>query len=188
MGLLDMHSRSVSFWGALFQTARGKFMPEISVDPVVSYRMYGDTVKEKTDVTWTRSALAGEAGVGVETLRFYEQEGLLDEPQRNASGYRIYGMPDLERLLFIRRSQGLGFSLQDIKQLLKLTGNILTPRKDVRDFAEARLTVIRQKIEDLKAMESALDSLIHQCNGKGALTGCPIADFMKDSKGGCHHE
>ena len=145
-------------------------------------------MKEKADVTWTRSALAKDARVGVETLRFYEQEGLLEEPQRNASGYRIYRAPDLERLLFIRRSQDLGFSLQDIKQLLKFTGNILTPRKEVRDFAEARLTVIRQKIQDLKAMESALDSLIHQCDGKGAVTGCPIADFMKNSKGGCPHE
>jgi len=128
--------------------------------------------------------------VGVETLRFYEQQELLEEPARNASGYRIYSASDLERLNFIRRSQDLGFSLQDIRQLLELTGNIRTPRKKVRDFAEARLSVIRQKIENLKSMESALASLVSRCDGKGALHGCPIVDFMggENSKGGCHHE
>jgi len=132
------------------------------------------------------------AGVGVETLRFYEQKGLLEAPQRNASGYRLYRECDLERLQFIRRSQDLGFSLQDIKQILDLTGNIRTPRKKVRDFAEARLSVIGQKIADLRAMESALASLVAQCDGKGALKGCPIAEFIggktSKSKGEKCHE
>jgi MerR family copper efflux transcriptional regulator len=131
------------------------------------------------------------AGVGAEALRFYEQKGLLEDPQRSASGYRLYRECDLERLQFIRRSQDLGFSLQDIKQILELTGDIRTPRKKVRDFAEARLSVIRQKIEDLRAMESALGGLVARCDGKGALKGCPIAEFIggKDSKskgGKCH--
>ena len=118
------------------------------------------------------------AGVGAETLRFYEQKGLLEEPERNASGYRIYREGDLQRLQFIRRSQDLGFSLQDIRQILDLTGNIRTPRKMVRDFAEARLSVIRQKIADLRAMEGALGGLVAQCDGNGALKGCPITEFI----------
>lgn len=130
--------------------------------------------------------------MGVETLRFYEQKGLLEEPQRNASGYRLYRECDLDRLQFIRRSQDLGFSLHDIKQILDLTGNIRTPRKKVRDFAEARLSVIRQKIADLRAMEGALGSLVAQCDGKGALKGCPIAEFIggkiPKSKGEKCHE
>ena len=147
-------------------------------------------MKEKTPPTWTRAALAKLAGVGVETLRFYEQKGLLEEPERSASGYRLYREGDLERLHFIRRSQDLGFSLQDIKQILDFTNNIRTPRKKVRDFAEARLSVIRQKIRDLRAMESALGSLVAQCDGKGALKGCPIAEFIggRNSNGNQCHE
>lgn len=135
-------------------------------------------MKEKLRSTWTRAALAKMAGIGAETLRFYEQKGLLEEPQRNASGYRLYLASDLERLQFIRRSQGLGFSLLDIKQILDLTGNIKTPRKKVRDFAEARLSVIREKIRNLESMERALAGLVTQCDGKGALKGCPIAEFI----------
>ncbi len=135
-------------------------------------------MKEKTSPTRTRASLARIAGVGAETLRFYEQKGLLEEPQRNASGYRLYRDCDLERLQFIRRSQQLGFSLHDIKQILDLTGSIRTPRKKVRDFAQARLSVIRQKIADLRAMEAALGSLVAQCDGKGVLKGCPIAEFI----------
>ena len=146
-------------------------------------------MKEKTTAKRTRATLAREAGVGVETLRFYEQKGLLEEPQRNAAGYRIYNEADVDRLKFIRRSQELGFSLHDIAQLLQLTGNIRTPRKNVRDFAEARLSVIRQKIADLQAMERALGTLVTQCDGKGALKGCPIAGFIggqKSKPSNCH--
>ena len=163
---------------------------EKSLDPVFHYRVYVDAVKEKTSPAWTRASLAKMAGVGAETLRFYEQKGLLEKPQRSASGYRQYGESDLERLQFIRRSQDLGFSLQDIKQILDLTNNTRTPRKKVRDFAEARLSVIRQKISDLRAMENALGSLVAQCDGKGPLKGCPIAEFIagQNPKGDPCHE
>lgn len=142
-------------------------------------------------LSWTRTAVAKRAGIGPETLRFYEQKGLLGTPLRNASGYRLYGTADLERLAFIRRAQELGFSLQDIKQLLTLTGNINTPRMKVRDFAEARLTLIRQKIRDLKAMEKALSGLVTRCDGRGELRGCPIAEFVggrcqSSNEGNCH--
>lgn len=135
-------------------------------------------MKEKTPPTWTRAGLAKAAGVGAETLRFYEQKGLVEEPRRSASGYRLYQESDLERLRFIRRSQDLGFSLQDIKQILELTRDIRTPRRKVRDFAEAKLETIRRKISDLRAMESALAGLVVRCDGKGALKGCPIAEFI----------
>lgn len=128
--------------------------------------------------TCTRATLAKKAGVGSETLRFYEQKGLLPTPSRNGSGYRVYGDDDLVRLLFIRRAQELGFSLEDIKQLLQLTGSIRTPRQKVRAFAETRLALIRQKIRDLRAMERALGGLVTQCDGKGALRGCPIVEFL----------
>lgn len=137
-----------------------------------------ETMNDKTGTIWTRSALAKKVGVGADTLRFYEQKSLLRKPVRNVSGYRIYGEADLERMQFIRRAQGLGFSLQHIKHLLQLTGSIKTPRRKVREFAEARLAVIRQKIRDLREMERALGSLVAQCDGQGALQGCPIVEFV----------
>jgi DNA-binding transcriptional MerR regulator len=152
-----------------------------SLDLVACYRDHGGAVKVDPPSHWTRASLAKLAGIGPETLRYYEQKGLLEEPLRNPSGYRIYRDADLERLQFIRRSQDLGFSLQDIRQILDLTGNLKTPRKKVRDFAAARLTLIREKITHLRAMENALGSLVARCDGKGALKGCPIAEFIGGS-------
>jgi len=142
--------------------------------------------------SWTRAAIAKEAGIGAETLRFYEKKGLLAIPTRSESGYRLYGKDDLDRLAFIRRAQDLGFSLEDIKLLLELTGNIRTPRKRVRDFAIARLDIIRRKIRDLQSMEKALSGLVTRCDGRGALEGCPIAEFIggqsESSPESCCHE
>lgn len=135
-------------------------------------------MEEDIPPTWTRARLAKQAGVGAETLRFYEQKGLLPEPRRSGAGYRLYGQDDLARLQFIRRAQELGFSLQDIQQLLELTGSIRTPRREVRKFAGERLASIRRKIRDLQAMERALGSLVTRCDGKGALQGCPIVEFL----------
>lgn len=163
------------------------------LDPVFNYRVYIEVMKaNETSSSWTRSAVASRMGIGPETLRFYEQKGLLSKPRRSAAGYRLYGAADMERLAFIRRAQDLGFSLLDIKQLLALTGSIKTPRKKMRDFAEARLAVIRQKIRDLKAMEKALSGLVTRCDGRGELKGCPIAEFVggksKNSNGEKCHE
>lgn len=154
-----------------------------SLDPVFSYRVYDGTMKAKDNPKLTRAVVARMAGVGLETLRFYEQKGLLEEPERNEAGYRIYTPEALERLAFIARAQDLGFSLTDIRQLLDLTGDIRTPRKKVRDFAKARLEIIRKKIRDLKAMEKTLTKLLDRCDGQGALQGCPIAEFIG---GHCH--
>ena len=139
---------------------------------------------------FTRASLAKAAGVGAETIRFYEQKQVLREPERNASGYRVYGQGDLEQLLFIQRAQGLGFSLEEIKELMALTGNIRTPRRKVREFAKARLATIREKIATLTAMERALGELVDKCDGTGPLKGCPIVEFVGNSgcgaRGGCH--
>lgn len=141
-------------------------------------------------LAFTRATLAKAAGVGIETLRFYEQKQVTALPARNSSGYRVYGQSDLDRLQFIQRAQNLGFSLGEIRELMGLTGNIRTPRAKVRKLAEARLTSIRQKIKTLRAMERALGALVEKCDGSGPLTGCPIVEFVggnnQKSKGGCH--
>lgn len=147
----------------------------------------------KTETTahrWTRAALAKAAGVGPETLRFYETKGLLAKPARNAAGHRLYAEDDLRRLRFISRSQSLGFSLADIGQLLALSGDIREPRRKVRELAKARLEEIRQKIRDLELMAETLGGLVSRCDGKGALRGCPISDFVSgeflNHNGKCH--
>lgn len=147
-------------------------------------------METKTAPSFTRTTLAKAAGVGIETLRFYEQKQIVKTPERNASGYRVYGKNDLDQLQFIQRAQSLGFSLTEIKELMGLTGNIRTPRRQVREFAQARLATIRQKIRALRAMERALGELVHKCDGTGALSGCPIVEFVggknHKTKGGCH--
>ena len=160
----------------------GKVFSTNLLDPVVKYRGYDGAMQTSQNPTsWTRKALAGQAGIGAEALRFYEGKGLIKKPVRSESNYRLYGQSDLDRLNFIQRAQDLGFSLQDIKQLLELTGDIKTPRKAVRTFAEARLAVIRQKIRDLRAMEKSLSGLLTKCDGKGAIKGCPIVEFIGGS-------
>jgi DNA-binding transcriptional MerR regulator len=147
-------------------------------------------MEKKKAPSFTRTTLAKAAGVGIETLRFYEQKQIVKPPERNGSGYRVYGQDDLDQLQFIQRAQSLGFSLTEIKELMSLTGNIRTPRRQVREFAKARLTTIRQKIKALRAMERALGDLVDKCDGSGPLTGCPIVEFVggknNKSKGGCH--
>ena len=148
-------------------------------------------MEKQTMVSFTRTNLAKAAGVGIETLRFYEKNQIVRTPDRNSSGYRIYGQDDLDQLQFIQRAQSLGFSLTEIKELTSLTGDIRTPRHQVRELAESRLTTIRQKIKALRAMERALGELVNKCDGTGRLTGCPIIEFVggkknKKIKGGCH--
>jgi MerR family mercuric resistance operon transcriptional regulator len=122
--------------------------------------------------------LARRAGVNVETLRFYERRGLLPEPPRRPSGYREYPEDAVERILFIKRAQELGFSLGEIQQLLELRVDPDTSCADVRDRAEAKITDVRQKIRDLRRMERALRRLADACPGEGSTDGCPILDLV----------
>ena len=130
----------------------------------------------------TRASISGLTGINPETLRYYERESLLDPPERSATGYRLYSEEDLSRLSFISRSKELGFSLRDIKEFMDLTGNPRTPRRELREFASARLRLIRQKIRDLRAMEKALSGLVSECDGEGQVKGCPIAEFVVDRR------
>src|SRR5262245_35107394 len=110
----------------------------------------------------TIGQVAREAGVGVETVRFYEREGLLDEPARRASGYRQYTRDAVARLRFIRRAKELGFTLKEIGELLALRDD---PGADVRARAAAHLTDIEARIRDLTRMRGALVQLIDTCHG-----------------------
>ena len=118
---------------------------------------------------------AKAAGVGIDTVRFYEREGLLPEARRSDSGYRLYSGDDVDRLRFVRRAKGLGFSLADIRELLRLQDN-RGDRREVKSVAERRLADLDQRIAELSALRSALASLVDRCSGQGSIQGCPIID------------
>lgn len=127
----------------------------------------------------TIGRLAEQAGVGVETVRFYEREGLLEEPQRRASGYRQYGQEAVARIRFIRRAKELGFTLKEIKELLNLRVDPTTTCANVKVRAKAKIDDIRRRIESLQQMKQALVSLSEACSGEGPSSECPILDWLE---------
>jgi len=125
----------------------------------------------------TIGKLAEAAGVGIDTVRFYERTGLLKKPPRTAAGYRLYAESDAVRLRFIRRAKALGFSLEQIAELLRLNDGG-GRRGAVRALAEQRLAEIEHKLLELSRMRDTLRELVHQCHGNGSLSGCPIIEAV----------
>jgi len=125
----------------------------------------------------TIGRLARRAGVGIDTVRFYERARLLPKPARTASGYRTYGDADVERLSFIRRAKALGFSLDDIAELLALS-EAKGGRAGVKALAEKRLRDLETKIAELTVMRDTLAHYAHRCSGSGPLAGCPIVEAV----------
>jgi Hg(II)-responsive transcriptional regulator len=125
--------------------------------------------------------VAGQAGVRIDTLRYYERRGLLREPERRESGYREYPEEAVRVVRFIKRAQNLGFTLDEIEELLKLRGANGKSRRQVRAVAEAKVKDIDEKVARLQSMRSALRSLIETCNcGRGKPT-CPILEALDDA-------
>ncbi|TKR33298.1 heavy metal-responsive transcriptional regulator [Luteimonas gilva] len=122
--------------------------------------------------------VANRAGVGVDTVRLYERLQLLPAAERTASGYRTFGPDDLERLRFIRRAKGLGFTLDETRELLRLASDRAGERAEVMSLARNRLDDIEQKIAQLTAMRDSLGRLVQQCSGSGPVQGCPIIDAV----------
>jgi MerR family mercuric resistance operon transcriptional regulator len=126
----------------------------------------------------TAGNLAKAAKVNVETLRYYERRGLLPEPPRIESGYRVYPEASVDRLRFIKGAQVLGFTLEEIHELLNLRVNDHASRADVRKRAQEKVEHIEHKITALQAMRAALSDLIEQCHGDGPTSDCPILEAM----------
>jgi MerR family transcriptional regulator, copper efflux regulator len=124
--------------------------------------------------TLTIGQVAREAGIGVETVRFYEREGLLQKPTRRQSGYRQFDLEAIDRLRFIKQAQRLGFTLREVRELLALKLDPNAKRSDIRERAVAKVADIDKRIAELKRMKRALAPLIAACDGRGALAGCPI--------------
>jgi MerR family mercuric resistance operon transcriptional regulator len=124
-----------------------------------------------TDTKYTIGKLAAAAGVNVETVRYYERRGLLTQPPRSGS-YRRYNATHLERLAFIRRGQSMGFSLEEIAELMQL--NDMTDHLQARQLAEAKLATISERIAQLTQMQKALQYLLKTCQPGQP---CPIIDM-----------
>ncbi|QGQ21219.1 MerR family DNA-binding protein [Gimesia benthica] len=121
----------------------------------------------------TIGRVAQAAGVGVETVRFYERKGLVDQPRIKAP-FREYPPEAIDRIRFIKRAQELGFTLAEVEQLLSIADNPGSSKREVKQLAGQKLSEIRQKIDDLKRLADTLDTLYEKCSGHGALEDCPI--------------
>ncbi len=130
--------------------------------------------------TLTRGEVARRTGVNIETVRYYEQRGLIPKPLRSASGYREYTYDYVGRIRFVKRAQELGFTLKEISELLALRIDPDSDRGEVRRRAEAKANDIEQKIHDLQSMRSALVDLAGTCDGCGPTSECPILDAMDE--------
>ena len=126
----------------------------------------------------TIGRLAREAGVNLETARYYERRGLLPRPPRSSSGYRLFPADAARRLRFIRRAQELGFSLGEIRELLSLRMSATARRTDVRTLADAKIADIDAKIRSLDSMKRTLRRLTNSCEGCGPIAECPILESL----------
>ena len=120
------------------------------------------------------SELARNGRVNPQTLRYYEREGLLPEPPRLNSGYRLYPESAVSRIRFIKRSQELGFTLDEIRDLLALRVDKQRDRGEVRRIAKTRLAEIDARIQSLQTMRTALEHVARNCQGHGPADECPI--------------
>ncbi|HLK16664.1 MAG TPA: heavy metal-responsive transcriptional regulator [Fimbriimonadaceae bacterium] len=127
----------------------------------------------------TIGQVAQRAGIGIETVRFYEREGLLNRPARSpSSGYRLYEEEVIARLLFIMRAKELGFTLSEIKELLSLRVDPGTCCEDVKARAEVKIAAIEEKIRTLRRMRKALLRLTRECGETGGGPDCPILEAL----------
>ncbi len=134
--------------------------------------------------TFTIGKVARMAEVGVETIRFYERRGLIEEPPRRVSGYRQYPKDTVDRVRFIRRAKELGFTLKEIKELLDLRLDPRTTCSDIRRRAETKIADVAQRVRSLQRMGRVLEKLAAECRGKGSVAAsrCPILDALEERK------
>jgi MerR family mercuric resistance operon transcriptional regulator len=124
----------------------------------------------------TIGGLAQAAGVGVETIRFYQRKGLLPEPERPFGGIRHYGAADVARLRFVKLAQRLGFTLDEVSQLLRLEDG--THCVEAAEIAARRLADVRARLAELGRIETALAKLVGDCTGRPAQVSCPLIDAL----------
>ncbi|HLJ62934.1 MAG TPA: helix-turn-helix domain-containing protein [Stellaceae bacterium] len=129
----------------------------------------------------TRGALAVRSGCNIETIRYYEHIGILPPPPRSRGGHRLYGPDLIKRLNFVRRSRELGFTLEEIRQLLRLVDGSNYTCAQIETLVHAHARDVREKIADLMKLKSVLEAMAAQCVG-GAVPDCPIIDALFDAE------
>ncbi len=126
----------------------------------------------------TIGQVAKRSGIGLETVRFYERKGLIEEPPRTDSGYRQYPEEAVGRIRFIRRAKELGFALKEISELLSLRVDPDTTCADVREQTELKIADVEEKIRALQTIKTALEKLAVSCTGSGPASECPILEAL----------
>lgn len=129
----------------------------------------------------TRGVLAARTGCNIETIRYYEQIGILSPPPRSPGGHRLYGKNLVKRLNFALRGRDLGFTLEEIRELLRVVDGGDYTCAQVEVVAHEHLRDIRQKIKDLKKLKIVLETMASQCSG-GKIPICPIIDALFDAR------
>jgi Hg(II)-responsive transcriptional regulator len=125
----------------------------------------------------TIARAAREAGVNIETVRFYERRGLIERPPKG-EGYRVYSTDHVARIRFVKGAQQIGFSLAEIKELLALRADPNADCSAVQQQAMSKQQEVRRKIAQLREIDAALDALIAACPGQGAVDCCSIIDAL----------
>ena len=150
----------------------GLFLQVLSAKPTV-------TLHAKGSFMLTIGTLGKKTGTKVQTIRYYEQIGLLPEPGRTEGGQRRYADTELDRLSFIRHSRQLGFSLEAIRELLDLSDNPNRPCHEADTIARRQLDQVDQRIARLEALRKELKRMVHECSG-GNTSDCRVLEVLRD--------
>jgi MerR family mercuric resistance operon transcriptional regulator len=134
-----------------------------------------------TTATLTTGEVADQAGVNLQTVRYYERRGLIPEPPRTAGGFRQYAPEVVARIRFVKRAQELGFTLDEIEGLLALRADAGADATEVKHLAEAKVIDIAAKIRDLERMKETLEALAAACSGEGTTRECSILHALDDT-------
>ena len=128
--------------------------------------------------TLTIGELAREGQVNLETIRYYEREGLMPPPPRKKSGHRVYADSDVRRLRFIKRAQALGFTLREVRELLAIKVDSLQPCAEVVRQIDAKAREVKAKIAHLEAIDRTLEQMKSSCTGNSIVSECPILESL----------
>ena len=129
-------------------------------------------------IRMTIGQVARQTGVSVETIRYYEKEGLINEPERSPSGYRQYQEETIKRVLFIQRAKEVGFTLKEISDLLLIQSKPDARCGDLLNKATLKVAQIEEKIHELQRMKQSLQQLTEECMSDSGLEDCPILDAL----------
>ncbi len=133
-------------------------------------------------MTMTIGRLAAQAGVNVQTVRYYERRGLIDVPSRSRSGYRQYSPDAARQIRFIKRAQDLGFSLSEIGELLALRIDHVNACQAVEAKTLSKIAMVEQKITELETIKKALNRFVESCEARQPTGECPMLEFLDEEE------